>query len=169
MLASEGCDLVLTSRSLADLRTAQARLHTVHDIAVEMHAQDVSEGRGVDALAAAFPDIDILVNNAGTVPGGTLDAVEEARWRAAWDLKVFGDINVSRRFYVELRRQVGQRGVDDAPDHPQRMVRPDPRLQVHVAEQRPSHRVTSPHPRLMSRHMQGIMQANPPLRISAAC
>lgn len=35
---------------------------------------------------------DILVNNAGSIPrGGVLD-VDEATWRRAWDLKVFGTI-----------------------------------------------------------------------------
>jgi len=46
---------------------------------------------------------------------------------------------------IERRRQVGQRRVDDAPDRPQRVVRPHPLLQVHVAEQRSSHRVTAAH------------------------
>ena len=46
---------------------------------------------------------------------------------------------------VELRRERRQRGVDDAADHPQRMIRTDPLLQVHIAEQRPANRVIPPH------------------------
>ena len=38
-------------------------------------------------------------NNARAVPGGELFDVDEARWRAAWDLKVFGYINMCRTFY----------------------------------------------------------------------
>jgi NAD(P)-dependent dehydrogenase (short-subunit alcohol dehydrogenase family) len=41
-----------------------------------------------------------LVNNAGAIPGGDLQAIDEARWRDAWDLKVFGYINMTRRFYA---------------------------------------------------------------------
>lgn len=106
-LAAEGCDLVLVSRSLADLKLAQGRLMAAHNVAIEVHAQDVSESGGVDALAVACPDIDILINNAGAIPGGDLDAMEEARWRAAWDLKVFGYINMTRRFHARMRERGG--------------------------------------------------------------
>ena len=102
-LAAEGCDLVLVSRSLADLQAAQARLRAARQVGVEVRAHDLADSRAVDALAAEFPDVDILVNNAGAIPGGTLDQVEEARWRAAWDLKVFGYIAMSRRFYALMR------------------------------------------------------------------
>ena len=102
-LAAEGCDLALVSRTEADLRAAQARLRAAHNVAVEVRALDLSESRSVDTLAADFPDIDILVNNAGAIPGGTLEEIDEARWRAAWDLKVFGYINMCRRFYALMR------------------------------------------------------------------
>ncbi len=104
-LAAEGCDVVLVSRSLADLQAAQARLRAARQVGVEVRAHDLADSRAVDALAAEFPDVDILVNNAGAIPGGTLDEVDEARWRAAWDLKVFGYINMSRRFYALMRER----------------------------------------------------------------
>ena len=78
-LAAEGCGLVLVSRTAADLRAAEARIRAAHGVAVEARALDLSDGGGVDALAAEFPEVDILVNNAGAIPGGTLDQVEEAR------------------------------------------------------------------------------------------
>jgi NADP-dependent 3-hydroxy acid dehydrogenase YdfG len=40
------------------------------------------------------------------VPGGSLIEVDEARWRQAWDLKVFGYINQSREIY----RAMAERG-----------------------------------------------------------
>jgi NAD(P)-dependent dehydrogenase (short-subunit alcohol dehydrogenase family) len=43
------------------------------------------------------------------LPGGTLDEVDKARWRAAWDLKMFGYINMCRRFYALMRAR--RRGV----------------------------------------------------------
>lgn len=102
-LAAEGCDLVLVSRTEADLRAAQARLRAGSDVAVEVRALDLADGRAVDALAADFPDVDVLVNNAGAIPGGSLEQVDEARWRAAWDLKVFGYVNMCRRFLAPMR------------------------------------------------------------------
>ena len=47
---------------------------------------------------------------------------------------------------VKLRRQLLQRRVDDLTDHPQRMVRTNSLLQVHVAEQRPRNPVVPAHP-----------------------
>ena len=43
--------------------------------------------------------IDILINNAGAIPKGDLLELDDARWREAWDLKVFGYINMCRDFY----------------------------------------------------------------------
>ena len=51
-------------------------------------------------LAADCADTDILINNAGAIPGGNIAQIDEARWREAWDLKVFGYINMTRRFYA---------------------------------------------------------------------
>jgi NAD(P)-dependent dehydrogenase (short-subunit alcohol dehydrogenase family) len=102
-LAAEGCDLVLVARTATDLQAAQKRIRAAHNVAVNWRALDLGNSGSVDALAAEFPEVDILLNNAGAIPGGTLDQVEEARWRAAWDLKVFGYINMCRRFYALMR------------------------------------------------------------------
>jgi NAD(P)-dependent dehydrogenase (short-subunit alcohol dehydrogenase family) len=50
-------------------------------------------------LAATCPGVDILVNNAGSIPRGSVEEIDEDRWRHAWDLKVFGYINMSREFF----------------------------------------------------------------------
>ena len=60
-------------------------------------------------LARDYPDIDILVNNAGAIPGGSLLNVDEATWRKAWDLKVFGYVNMCRAFYALMQKR--KRGV----------------------------------------------------------
>ncbi|MBU2534338.1 MAG: SDR family oxidoreductase, partial [Alphaproteobacteria bacterium] len=46
-----------------------------------------------------------LVNNAGAIPGGNLAAVNEETWRRAWDLKVFGYINLCRAAYALMKQQ----------------------------------------------------------------
>jgi 3-oxoacyl-[acyl-carrier protein] reductase len=108
-LAAEGVNVILVSRTLADLDAARERIAGRHNVNVQVHAYDLSDSRNVDRLAEAHPDIDILVNNAGAIPGGDLQAITEDRWRAAWDLKVFGYINMCRRFYAEMKSR--QRGV----------------------------------------------------------
>jgi NAD(P)-dependent dehydrogenase (short-subunit alcohol dehydrogenase family) len=47
-------------------------------------------------LAHETAGIDILVNNAGDIPGRSLEKIDEATWRHAWELKVFGSINLTR-------------------------------------------------------------------------
>jgi 3-oxoacyl-[acyl-carrier protein] reductase len=101
-LAREGCGVVLVARSEADLARACAQLAR-HGVPVSSHAADLSDSAAVDRLAQACGDVDILVNNAGAIPAGRLDEVDEARWRAAWDLKVFGYINMTRRFYATMK------------------------------------------------------------------
>jgi len=103
VLAEEGCDVVLVARTAADLEAARATIIAKHNIAVRVLPLDLSDSRNVDRLAAECPDTEILVNNAGAIPGGNLDAVDEGRWRAAWDLKVFGYVNLTRRFYALMR------------------------------------------------------------------
>ncbi|MGC2414762.1 MAG: SDR family oxidoreductase [Stellaceae bacterium] len=100
VLAEEGCDIVLVSRTEADLDAVRAKIAGEHNVAVRYYALDLSDGKNVDKLAAECPDIDILINNAGAIPGGNIAQIDEARWREAWDLKVFGYINMTRRFYA---------------------------------------------------------------------
>jgi NAD(P)-dependent dehydrogenase (short-subunit alcohol dehydrogenase family) len=99
-LAEEGVDVVLVSRTATDLEKARGEIASRHNVAVHCYPLDLSDGRNVDRLAAECPDIDILVNNAGAIPGGDIAEIDEQRWRQAWDLKVFGYINMTRRFYA---------------------------------------------------------------------
>jgi len=74
---------------------------------VTIHPLDLSDSANVDTLAERCADIDILVNNAGAIPGGDIQAVDEKTWREAWDLKVFGYINMTRRFYPLIKESGG--------------------------------------------------------------
>ncbi|MGH7046351.1 MAG: SDR family oxidoreductase [Stellaceae bacterium] len=109
LLAEEGCDVTLVARTAADLETARAAIVAQHNVAVRVFALDLAHSANIDRLATECADTEILVNNAGAIPGGSLDAIDEMRWRAAWDLKVFGYINMTRRFYALMRER--RRGV----------------------------------------------------------
>ena len=100
VLAAEGCHLVLVARTAGDLETARGAIIRTANVRVDVVAADLSVHGEVARLAARFPDIDILVNNAGAIPGGDLIEIDEPTWRAAWDLKVFGYINMCRAFYA---------------------------------------------------------------------
>ena len=101
--AAEGCNLHLVSRNIEDLENAKKEIEAEHDVQIIIHSFDLSNSRHVDRLVKDCPTIDILVNNAGAIPAGDIQAVEEDRWRAAWDLKVFGYINMTRRYYPLMR------------------------------------------------------------------
>lgn len=108
-LAEEGCHLHLAARTEADLAAVRDAIRAKHQVSVTIHPMDLRDGENVKRLIAACPDADILVNNAGAIPGGAIDAVDEARWRAAWDLKVFGYINMCREMYAQMKAR--KRGV----------------------------------------------------------
>lgn len=103
MLAAEGCHLHLVARSRDELQAARTRLLEIASIDVEIHAMDLAARGSAAELATRVPQLDILVNNAGSIPRGTVEEVDEERWRAAWDLKVFGYINLSREYYRRMK------------------------------------------------------------------
>ncbi len=109
ILAAEGCNVVIVARSADALAATKSAIAQKTNIRVDTVAADLADSSNVDRLARDYPDIDILVNNAGAIPGGTLLGVDEATWRKAWDLKVFGYVNMCRAFYGLMKAR--QRGV----------------------------------------------------------
>jgi 3-oxoacyl-[acyl-carrier protein] reductase len=103
IFAAEGCNVIIVSRSADALANAKSAIVQKANVRVDTVAADLSDSANVDRLARDYPDIDILVNNAGAIPGGSLLDVSEATWRKAWDLKVFGYINMCRAFYALMK------------------------------------------------------------------
>jgi NAD(P)-dependent dehydrogenase (short-subunit alcohol dehydrogenase family) len=101
-LAAEGCAVHLAARTEADLATARDDLAARFGVPVTIHPGDLADDAEAACLAAACADVDILVNNAGAIPAGDLARVDNATWRTAWDLKVFGFINLSRALYPAM-------------------------------------------------------------------
>jgi NAD(P)-dependent dehydrogenase (short-subunit alcohol dehydrogenase family) len=64
---------------------------------------DLSSDAAVRRVAAEAGELDILVNNAGAIPPGDVLAVDDATWRHAWDLKVFGYISFCRVVYERMK------------------------------------------------------------------
>ena len=101
--AAEGCNLHLVARDAERLEMARLAITGRHVVEVTTHALDLSDSANVNTLAERAGDVDILVNNAGAIPGGPIDVVDEATWRVAWDLKVFGYINMTRTFLSRMQ------------------------------------------------------------------
>ena len=90
-LADEGCEVMITARN-----PPAASRH-------KFRATDLSQRGAAEQLAEWAGELDILVNNAGAIPGGDLLKVDEDTWRRAWDLKVFGYINLTRQVYARMK------------------------------------------------------------------
>ena len=95
--AAEGAEVLIASRNPGTNKQLVSK------------AIDLSQRGAPEQLAAWAGDLDILVNNAGAIPGGDLLKVDEETWRKAWDLKVFGYINLSRQVYGRMKQK--RRGV----------------------------------------------------------
>jgi NAD(P)-dependent dehydrogenase (short-subunit alcohol dehydrogenase family) len=109
VFAAEGCALDLVSRTAADLDALADDLREKPGVTVTTHALDLSRPENQVALTGALTEVDIVVNNAGAIPGGDLTLVDDDTWRAAWDLKVFGYINLCRLLLPRMEEQ--RRGV----------------------------------------------------------
>ncbi len=103
VLADEGCAVTIASRDGAALAAAAADIKAKTGMDVQWQATDLSQRGAAEELAAAAGELDILVNNAGAIPGGDLWKVDEDTWRRAWDLKVFGYINLTRAVYARMK------------------------------------------------------------------
>lgn len=103
VLAEEGCEVTIASRDAKALEAAAADIKAKTGKTVAFKAADLSQRGVAESLAAGAGELDILVNNAGAIPGGDLLTVDEETWRRAWDLKVFGYINLTRAVYAGMK------------------------------------------------------------------
>ena len=102
VMAAEGCSLHLAARNEERLNAAADEIAKTYRVSVTPHPADLSKTEEVLKLAEACGDVDILVNNAGGIPRGTLQEVDGATWRRAWDLKVFGYIDLTRAIIAKM-------------------------------------------------------------------
>ena len=91
VLAAEGCRVLVAARNPQPGPQAKAI--------------DLSQRGAAEALAGWAGELDILVNNAGAIPGGDLLRVDEDTWRRAWDLKMFGYVNLTRAVYAAMKKR----------------------------------------------------------------
>jgi 3-oxoacyl-[acyl-carrier protein] reductase len=105
-LAAEGCHLDIAGRSVGALEEARDKLQqAAPGIDVRIHGADLSRAEDQQRLAQDCAGVDILVNNAGSNPAGDLDEISDEVWRASWDLKVFGYINLTRAILREMKQR----------------------------------------------------------------
>lgn len=95
----EGATVTIAARDPNTLATAAEAIGGD----TRFRATDLSSRGEAEKLCEWAGEVDILVNNAGAIPGGDLLKVDEDTWRKAWDLKVFGYINLTRAVYARMK------------------------------------------------------------------
>ncbi len=123
--AAEGANVQLAARSRDALETAAREIAAKHGVEARTHSIDLRAPGAAEMLAGAAGAIDILVNNAGDMQTGSLGAIDEAAWRNAWELKVFGFINLTRVALAQMESRgrgvivnvIGMGGVLHPPDY----------------------------------------------------
>jgi NAD(P)-dependent dehydrogenase (short-subunit alcohol dehydrogenase family) len=102
--AEEGAGHIhINSRTAESLEKVKQELQAKHNVAVTCHPIDIAARGNCQKLADAVGDVDILVNNAGAIPRGSIEMIDEDTWREAWDLKVFGFINMTRIYFARMK------------------------------------------------------------------
>jgi 3-oxoacyl-[acyl-carrier protein] reductase len=104
-MASEGVHLRLAARSLEQLAKAADELRQTATVDIRTYALDLSEPAQRQTLIDSCTDIDILVNNAGAIPSGTIDEIDDKTWRSAWELKLFGFIDLTRAYFARMKEK----------------------------------------------------------------
>lgn len=103
--AAEGAKPVIVSRDAANMDRALAAFGQAGLPAPETVTMDLAAPGAATALQAAVGDVDILVNNAGAIPGGSLHDIDEARWRNAWELKLYSYVNLTRAYLPRMEQR----------------------------------------------------------------
>ena len=108
---AEGCRIMLSARSAAQLRDAEAALRGA-GAAVAAHAGDVGDAadaaRLIDATAAVYGGIDVLVNNVGSGGGGARVAdSSDDDWRGALERNLIQTVRMMRLALPHMKGRPG--------------------------------------------------------------
>jgi 3-oxoacyl-[acyl-carrier protein] reductase len=103
--AGEGCNLVLIARDRGALESTANEIRARYPIKVKTSALDLRKASDVDHAIELVESVDILVNNAGDIPAGSIEKVDDATWRHAWDLKMFSYLSLTRAAFSAMKRK----------------------------------------------------------------
>ncbi|WP_316829561.1 SDR family NAD(P)-dependent oxidoreductase [Pedobacter aquatilis] len=104
-LLKAGQFVAATSRNVNDLIAAvNSNSEKFLPLAVNL-SDEISVEQAINAAIAEFGRIDVLINNAGYGIGGSIEELTDEETRTAFDVNVFGTINVIRKASPHLRAQ----------------------------------------------------------------
>jgi 3-oxoacyl-[acyl-carrier protein] reductase len=105
-LLAEGCRVAICSSDEGRIQAAAGALRAgggeVHAMAADL-AQPDEVADLVDWTLHRLGGLDILVTNSGGPPAGTVDSLDEAQWRHAFDLTLMSAVRLCRASLPALR------------------------------------------------------------------
>ncbi|MDF7812259.1 oxidoreductase [Hymenobacter sp. YC55] len=102
-LLREGHHVAATSRKQASLVQAVGTASPAFlPLQIDL-ADEASVQQGIEQAIRTFGRIDVVVNNAGYGIGGSIEELTDAETRQAFDVNVFGALNVIRKALPHLR------------------------------------------------------------------
>jgi NAD(P)-dependent dehydrogenase (short-subunit alcohol dehydrogenase family) len=102
-LLREGHQVAATSRNKDSLAQAVCTDSAAFlPLQVDL-ASDASVRQGIEQTISTFGSLDVIVNNAGYGIGGSIEELTDAETRQAFDVNVFGALNVIRQALPHLR------------------------------------------------------------------
>jgi short-subunit dehydrogenase len=106
--ASEGIDLIITSRKLADLKLVKSEIEKKHKIEVNIFASDLSIKTEVQSFTNFVNNlnrpIDILVNNAGTFIKGDIMSEPDGSLESQIDTNLYSAYYTTRGLIDSVRK-----------------------------------------------------------------
>lgn len=108
VLASEGCDLFLWSRSAERLEATADALRAAHAVRVAWVAADAADPEAAATVAEAalgFAPIDILVSNAGGPPPADPARTDPEAWARTFQLLATTPIDLATRLLPGMRER----------------------------------------------------------------
>lgn len=104
-LLHEGHQVAATSRTKETLAAAVGTASTAFlPLQVDL-GSDASVQAAIAQTISTFGRLDAVVNNAGYGIGGSIEELSDAETRQAFDVNVFGTLNVCRQALPQLRQQ----------------------------------------------------------------
>ncbi|MCE5272011.1 SDR family oxidoreductase [bacterium] len=107
-LAAEGANVVLCSRTEADIRAAADRIHSATGARAAAVAADVAEPESAALLVRTalerFGALHVLVTNAGGPPPGRFESHSDAAWQKAFELNLLSAVRLIRECIPPMRQ-----------------------------------------------------------------
>ena len=108
-LASEGVNLVISSRNEETLLSVKKEIETSTNAKIVSVVADLNEPKDIDNLYAKanseLGPIDILINNAGGPPPSNFDSLNDEDWLKAFNLTMMSSIRLSKLVLPDMKER----------------------------------------------------------------